>query len=251
MGLALGQFQRYSQPVEDAQQSAALRLLGALHHGGTSSGQAQQQAALQHFLLTLFTQNKHNESRYSLTVFRFLVLYSFSRDGCLAKSGTVTQYVSKVVFIGRGAIFNEIKKAMAMNNQGYFSWVTQTYCTSTAVSLFFTCLRIEPAFCPYLSIKSDYILSNLYLTRNLLKKFRHEQEQNVNTNLVDEFRTIIVGKSTVTLSGIGAMFNKLRGSIRERRKRLLMGIDLATIITTTCLAYAQYSCRDRGKMNRG
>ena len=146
MGLALGQFQRYSRPVEDAQRSAALMLLGALHHGDTSSGQAQQQAALQHFLLALFTQDKHNESRYSLTVFRFLVLYSFRREGCLAKSGTVTQYVSKVVFIGRGAILNEIKKAMAMNNQGYFSWVTQTYCTSPAVSLFSHASGLSPPF---------------------------------------------------------------------------------------------------------
>lgn len=91
-------------------------------------------------------------------------------------------------------------------------------------------LRIEPAFRQYISLKSDYVLSSLYLTRNLLKKFRKEQEQTTNTNLVNGFRTIIVGESTVTLGGIGAMFHSLLDEIKERRKKLLMGIDLEELV---------------------
>lgn len=121
IGLALEQFRHYSRPPEPTQRSAALDLLGALHIGDASPGQEEQQEALQRFLQTLFTQSRRDGSRYTLTVFRFLVLYSFRREGCLAKSGTITQYISHIVFIGRGTTFNEIKKAMARDNQGYFS----------------------------------------------------------------------------------------------------------------------------------
>lgn len=94
-----------------------------------------------------------------------------------------------------------------------------------------TLFRIEPSFRPYLSLRSDHVLAAIYHTRNLLKKFRNDQEQAINTNLFDNFRTIIVGDSTVTLSGIGAMFHKLLDDIRERRKNLLMGFDLEGLIT--------------------
>ena len=116
IGLALKQFRHYSRPVEDDQRSAAIDLLGALHDGDA-------QDSLQHFLLTLFTQNKQDSSRYTLTVFRFLVLYSFRQEGCLAKSGTVTQYISRIVFFGRGAIFNDIQRSMTKYKQGFFSCV--------------------------------------------------------------------------------------------------------------------------------
>jgi hypothetical protein len=96
------------------------------------------------------------------------------------------------------------------------------------MSIFF---RIEPKFRPYISLQSDYVLSAIYHTRNLLKKLSREQEQSVNVNLVDNFRTIIVGNSTATLSGIGAMFHKLLDEIKERRKALLMGIDLEGLVT--------------------
>lgn len=124
IGLAIGQFPCYSREVEFAQKSAALDFLGFLQYSNEGSGKKDLQAALQRFLLTLFTQNKHDSSRYTFTVFRFLVLYSFRREGCLAKSGTITQYISRIVFFGRGAIFNEIKKVMTKNRHGYFTCVT-------------------------------------------------------------------------------------------------------------------------------
>jgi hypothetical protein len=122
IGLALKQFPHYSRPIEDTQRSAAIKLLGVLHDN-TGTGREKQQSALQHFLLTLFTQNKRNSSRYTFTIFRFLVLYSFRIEGCLAKSGTITQYISKIVFFGRAAIFKEIQKLMTKKKQGYFSYV--------------------------------------------------------------------------------------------------------------------------------
>ena len=135
MGLALGQFPRYRRVVEPAQKSAALKLLDALHDHNTGSSQEQkQQAALQRFLLTLFTQNKHDASRYAFTVFRFLILYSFRREGCLAKSSIVTQYISRIVFFGRGAIFNKIKKSMKKENSGYYSCVISSCHAASSLS---------------------------------------------------------------------------------------------------------------------
>lgn len=145
IGLTLGQFRHYSRPTEPAQRSAALDLLGAFHDD-TGSGQDWQQEALQRFLLTLFTQSKRDGSRYTLTVFRFLILYSFRREGCLAKCGTITQYISRTVFIGRGTIFNEIKKAMTKDKQGYFSWVIQPYHPLAASSLFAHILGLSLPF---------------------------------------------------------------------------------------------------------
>ena len=49
-------------------------------------------------------------------------------------------------------------------------------------------------------------------------------------NLVDDFRTVVVGKSTVTLDGIGAMFHGLLNSIQQRRQALLRGINLEDLV---------------------
>lgn len=122
IGLALDQFQGYSQPVEAIQRTNALKLFEALQDNVAFEA---QQAALQQFLWTLFTQDKQEASRYTLTVYRFLILYSFRREGCLAKSGTVTQYISRIVFFGRAAIFKEIKACMARHKQGHFAYVDQ------------------------------------------------------------------------------------------------------------------------------
>lgn len=91
--------------------------------------------------------------------------------------------------------------------------------------------RVDPSYRPYLSLQSDYVLSALYHSRNLLKKFGREQEQEVDINFIDDFRTIIVDGSTVTLSGIGAMFCGLLDAIQEQQKALLMGIDLEGLVT--------------------
>ena len=102
---------------------------------------------------------------------------------------------------------------------------------TTSQCLAFISIRIEQRFRPYISLQSDYPLSALYHSRNLLKKFRNEQEQEINVNLLEDFRTIIVGNSTVTVNGIGAMFHALLDEIKERRKGLLMGIDLEELVT--------------------
>ena len=123
VGLALDQFRCYSREVEGIQRSAALNLLQALHHEDDGLGRKLQQTALQQFLWILFTQDKRELSRYTLTVYRFLLLYSFRRQGCLAKSGTVTQYISRIVFFGRATIFNKIKACMVKKKQGHFTYV--------------------------------------------------------------------------------------------------------------------------------
>lgn len=56
------------------------------------------------------------------------------------------------------------------------------------------------------------------------------EEHTINLNLVDDFRTIIIGKSTVTLNDIGNMFHGLLDSHRKSRKELLGGIELEELI---------------------
>lgn len=49
-------------------------------------------------------------------------------------------------------------------------------------------------------------------------------------NLIGDFKTIIIGKSTVTLNAIGDMFHGLLHSIQHRQKALLRGIDLEQLV---------------------
>ena len=90
--------------------------------------------------------------------------------------------------------------------------------------------RTAPPFREYLDLQSDYTLSALYHTRNLLKRLTKMEEHPTNLNLIDNYRTIIIGKSTVTIDGIGAMFHKLLDSIQQRRQALLRGIDLEGLV---------------------
>ena len=87
-----------------------------------------------------------------------------------------------------------------------------------------------PAFQRYLLLQSDFPLSALYHTRNQLKRLKNEQERIPGTNIIDNFQTVVISGSSVDLSNIGVMFHKLLDEIRERRKQLLEGIDLETII---------------------
>lgn len=81
-------------------------------------------------------------------------------------------------------------------------------------------------FQKYLSLQSDYPLSILYHARNSLKKIAKMQGHGANLNLIGDFRTIIIGDSTVALDKIGVMFHGLLDSLRQRRKELLGGVDL-------------------------
>jgi hypothetical protein len=111
----LEDFEDYSRPVAPAQISAAKKYIAAL-----GSSRKSERHALQHFLYRLFTQDKGNSSKYTLTVYRFLVLYSFRQEGHLAKADVITQYISAIVFLGRAAIFNAIRKSMKKTGHGFF-----------------------------------------------------------------------------------------------------------------------------------
>ena len=87
-----------------------------------------------------------------------------------------------------------------------------------------------PAFLKYLLLQSGFPLSAIYHTRNQLKKLKNEEERIPGTNIINSFQTVVIGGSSVDLSSIGVMFHKLFDEIRERKKQLLEGIDLETII---------------------
>ena len=48
----------------------------------------------------------------------------------------------------------------------------------------------------------------------------------MNLNLVDNFQTVIIGKSAISLSAIGTMFHTLLDDIKYQRRALLKGIEL-------------------------
>jgi len=64
-------------------------------------------------------------SQFTPTVYWFLILYPFSKQGHLAKAGVINQYISAIVFFGQGTIFWGIKKSMRHIKCGFFTWVVQ------------------------------------------------------------------------------------------------------------------------------
>ena len=113
MALALERLEHYQRPVPDKQQVAmAIALKDAL-----GSSQDQEQGKLQTFLFALFSQK--DPSQFNFTVYRFLILQSFCPKGQLARPSVITQHISKIVFFGRGAIFNEITSEMTRQECGY------------------------------------------------------------------------------------------------------------------------------------
>jgi len=115
IGLASGDFEDYPRPVSPAQKLAADKFVAAL-----GSGKKDESQALQCFLYALFTQDREDSSRYVFPVYQFLILYSFRKDGHLAKASVITQYISAIVFFGRGTIFKAIVESMERNKRGYF-----------------------------------------------------------------------------------------------------------------------------------
>jgi len=116
IGLALGDFSRYSWKISKAQRLAVKAYIAALR----TNRRDQTSETLQNLLYALFTQDRGDSSRYTFTVYRFLILYSFREDGSLSKASVITQYISAIVFIGRGTIFKKIEQSMAYTNRGYF-----------------------------------------------------------------------------------------------------------------------------------
>lgn len=120
----------------------------------------------------------------------------------------ITQYISAIVFFGQGAIFNGILELMRQTKKGFFEYLF-FYKLKPLV------LRNESVFQPYLSLKFDYALFALYLTRNMLKTLRSQGMHGMNLNLHDNCHTVILGKSAVGLSSIGTIFHTLLNNIKH------------------------------------
>jgi hypothetical protein len=118
IGLALKKFKSYPRRVGGTQKSAAKKFVETL-----GTGDEQERDALQEFLFELFTQDRKNLHRFTFTVYRFLILYSFRPEGRLAPSNFITQYISRIVFFGRATMFNKIRSEMAHQGCGYFVYV--------------------------------------------------------------------------------------------------------------------------------
>ena len=85
------------------------------------TSKTDQDAALQDFLYSIFSQKRSGEAdKYSLLVFCFLVLYSFTKGGSLQCCSVLTQAFSKTIFFARGAIFNAIAAEATRENKGFY-----------------------------------------------------------------------------------------------------------------------------------
>lgn len=116
VGLVEGVYPNYIRTIPEKQKSAVKKYVHALY-----SPRANTQEYLQKLLYMLFTQETIAiGERYRTTVYRFLIVYSFREEGNIDWCGTITQHISKLVFFGRCAIYQEIQKRMKECVEGFF-----------------------------------------------------------------------------------------------------------------------------------
>ena len=99
----------------DHQKALVKRLVGRLERGDGS-----EESSLQDLLRVIFTEYMANRPPYALLVYRFLILYSFRRDGSLQPCNNITQTTSMLVFFGRGSILIQIMFLMDLHRQGFY-----------------------------------------------------------------------------------------------------------------------------------
>lgn len=126
ISLAVGGSECYSRQISPAQKLATDQYVAAL-----GSGEKNEAQALQQLLKSLFTQDRRRFARRDWTVYRFLILHSFREQGHLAKASVITQFISAIVFFGRGTIFKAIRRSMKHSDSGFFTWVVWIYHHST------------------------------------------------------------------------------------------------------------------------
>lgn len=122
LGLMEGKYPAYIREVPDKQRLAGAAYARALQAPRTDVRKLTQER-LQKLLYTLFTEYASTvNGRYRSTVYRFLIVYSFRKEGNIDYCGTITQHISKLVFLGRCAIYQRIKQEMEKRgNAGFFS----------------------------------------------------------------------------------------------------------------------------------
>lgn len=122
LGLVQGAYPAYTRKVPDEQTSVATTYINALR-SPRKDIQKSIQRHLQKLLYVLFTEEASTmNGRYRSTVYRFLIVYSFRKEGNIDYCGTITQHISKLVFFGRCAIYQRIQQEMEKRgNIGFFS----------------------------------------------------------------------------------------------------------------------------------
>lgn len=122
LGLAKDSYPEYIWEVTTEQELAAVAYTNALQSPWTDIKKFIQER-LQKLLYVLFTEKSTTvHSRYRSTVYRFLILYSFCKEGGIDYCGTITQHISKLVFLGRCAIYQKIQQEMQKRGDiGFFS----------------------------------------------------------------------------------------------------------------------------------
>jgi len=97
------------------QKALALRFLDSVQRRNGS-----EIPVLQDLLYSIFTQRLTNRTAHAFPAYRFLVLYSFRRDGSVQPCNDITQIISKIVFFARGCIYRQIKSIMDKEDRGFF-----------------------------------------------------------------------------------------------------------------------------------
>lgn len=226
IGLAKGAYPKYVRDLPVGQRSAIKSYLRAL-----LSPQADEQGPLQRLLYKIFTQKASKPGeRYKLTAYRFLILHSFCEEGNIDWCGTITQHISKLVFLGRCAIYQKIKIRMEEHGEGFFSYAIPDPLWLAAYLRHNSFSRARRHYYEYLSLQSDFCLSPLYHSRNLLKRISEDEiKQRVSVELVGppgKQTSVLIRGTLVDLCDIGKMFYLLLDEIKKRRTELLHGIDL-------------------------
>lgn len=87
----------------------------------SSEDEGLQDKSLQALLWEVFSHKARGDQvTGSLPYYLFLVLYSFKKDGGLDMCSNITRTISKMVYLGRTAIFNHIQAEMDAEGKGFY-----------------------------------------------------------------------------------------------------------------------------------
>lgn len=73
----------------------------------------------QDLVLAIFTEDRKDRPVFDVLAYRFLMMYSFRRDGSIQPCNDITQIISGMVFFARGSILIKIQSKMAADHLGF------------------------------------------------------------------------------------------------------------------------------------
>lgn len=83
------------------------------------TGDGSEMSHFRDLVYAIFTEDQKNRQVFDVLAYRFLMLYSFRRDGSVKPCNDITQIISGMVYHARGSILQKIQSEMDARKVGF------------------------------------------------------------------------------------------------------------------------------------